>query len=217
MDGNRRWATENGLPKVMGYTEGAENIKKIINTSLELGVDTLTFWALSTDNLEKRPKNELKHLFLLIEKLPKYLKESIDNGVKVRVIGNLSKLPESTQDVLEKLVEETGSNDKMTVVLAINYGGHDELKRAFAKAQSDGKLIDSLSSVEIDGYLDTAGLLPVDLLIRTGGDSRTSGFLPWQTDYAELYFSDVKWPAFGGDYLKEAVEWFSSQRRNWGK
>lgn len=217
MDGNRRWAEERGLPKLKGHSEGANNVKRIIAGLKELDVVAVTFWALSTENLKKRSEKELKHLFSLIKKIPEMLKDEISEGARLRILGDISKLPEDVRKVLVDTEEKTKENDQITVSLAINYGGHDEIRRAFDKIQKDEKNIGDLSDEEIESYLDTAGLPAVDLIIRTGGNSRLSGFLPWQSDYAELYFTDTKWPDFDGDKLKEALKWFSDQKRNWGK
>lgn len=215
MDGNRRWATERGLPKMIGHTEGAKNVRTIAKAVQARGISYLTLYALSTENVRERGEEELKHLYSLFEKLVDYIGDFLENNARLHIIGNLSGLPEKTKNKLLEVVEQTKNNSAFVLTLAINYGGRDEIVRA---AQ---KLIDkkqtNVSENNLNDHLDTAGMPDVDLVIRTGGHHRLSNFLLWQAAYAELYFTDTKWPGFGVEELDQALAWFQEQQRNRGK
>lgn len=224
MDGNRRWATERGKPKLFGHTEGAKTLKKVAKACKERNIPYMTVWALSTENLQNRSETELKHLFSLFNQLTDYLNDFFENNTKLKLIGNLSELPEKTQDKLNQVVEKTKDNDGMTLTLAVNYGGRDEIMRAFKKLMDEQSrsplLMGEVSTVieeKISQYLDTHDLPDPDLIIRTGGHQRLSGFLPWQSTYSELYFTDTFWPDFDETELDKAIAWFEEQQRNRGK
>lgn len=217
LDGNRRWATERGLPKLLGHTEGAKNLKRVAKAVMKRGVDYLTLYCLSTENLTNRSEEELKHLFSLFEQLTNYLGEFVENNAKVRIIGDPSKLPESTQKKLAKMVEDTQAHTDFTMILAVNYGGRDEITRAVQKIVGENIPAESITEATIQEHLDTADVPDVDLVIRTGGDQRLSNYLPWQSTYAELYFTPTQWPAFSEEDLDTALEWFQNQKRNKGK
>lgn len=217
LDGNRRWAVEHGLPKLIGHTEGAKNIKKIAKAVMNKGVDYLTLYCLSTENLKNRSEEELKHLFSLFEQLTNYLGEFVENNAQVRVIGDPSKLPESTQKKLQHMVEKTKDHTDFTMILAVNYGGRDEITRAVQKIVAEKIPATEINEATIQAHLDTADIPDVDLVIRTGGDQRLSNYLPWQSTYAELYFTPTYWPAFREEDLDAAIEWFQTQKRNKGK
>lgn len=217
LDGNRRWATERGLPKLVGHTEGAKNLKRVAKAAMNRGVRYLTLYCLSTENLTNRSEEELKHLFSLFEQLTNYLGEFVENNTKFRVIGDPTKLPESTQKKLEKMIEDTKNHQAFTMILAVNYGGRDEITRAVQKIVRENIPADTITEKTIQEHLDTADLPDVDLVIRTGGDQRLSNYLPWQSTYAELYFTPTQWPAFSEADLDRAIEWFQNQKRNKGK
>lgn len=217
LDGNRRWATDRGLPKVAGHTEGAKNLRRIGELVRKLNIPYLTIWGLSTENLKNRSEDELKHLFSLFEQLVDYLGDFFKNGARCRLIGDISVLPEKTQKKLQEVVEKTKDNKAITLTIAINYGGRDEIVRAYKKMLTAGIDADVVSESVVEQYLDTAGYPEVDLVIRTGGHHRLSGWLPWQCTYAELYFTDVYWPDFNESELNKALEWFRTQVRNRGK
>ncbi len=215
MDGNRRWATERGLPKLLGHTEGAKNLRTIAKAVRERGISYLTLYALSTENIRERSEEELKHLYSLFEKLIDYLGDFFENNACLHIIGNLGGLPEKTKNALLNVVEQTKNNTGLTLSLAINYGGRDEIIRAIQKfgQHPDTKI----SEINFKEYLDTADIPDVDLVIRTGGHHRLSNFLLWQSAYAELYFTDTRWPAFDVQELDQAIIWFEEQQRNRGK
>ena len=217
MDGNRRWAKKQGKPKFFGHTEGAKNIKHIGLATIKHKIPHLTLYALSTENLKNRSKLELKHIFSLVNKLPKYLSDLLDNDVKLNTIGDLTKLPKKTKDILENLKQKTSHHKTLTLTLAINYGGQDEITRAVQTIVSKNIPPEKINYETINENLDTYGLPPVDLLIRTGGNQRLSNFLLWQSAYAELYFTDTFWPAFDNKELNKALNYFKESQRNFGK
>ncbi len=217
MDGNRRWATEKNMPKMLGHTQGAKNVRTIAQAAQQLGIDYLTLWALSTENLKNRSEKELSHLFSLFSKLIDYLHEFVENNVQLRIIGDISQLPDSVEEKITQAVFKTKDNDGMTLTLAINYGGQDEIVRAVRNILKDGKTPDEIDALEFAKYLDTQDMPDPQLIIRTGGHQRLSGYLPWQSTYAELYFTPVYWPAFDEEELKKAVSWHDKQVQNRGK
>lgn len=216
LDGNRTWATERGLPKMIGHTEGAKNVEKIGEAVLAKGIPYLTLYVLSTENLKNRSAEELDHLFSLFAKIVDYLDKFLKKNVRLQLIGNIASLPEKVQASLQKTVEATKNNTALTLTLAVNYGGRDEIVRAYQKAIDSGVSAAEINEEKLQSFLDTADLPDVDLVIRTGGHHRLSNYLPWQSTYAELYFTDTKWPAFSPADLDEAVTWFEKQKRHWG-
>ena len=214
MDGNRRWAVEKGYPKIVGHTHGAKNLKRITLESVKQGISFLTLYALSTENVANRSESELKHLFSLFVKLIDYRDLFKDNDVVFRAIGNIKGLPEAVQQTVRTLEEETKDNKSLTLTVCVNYGGRDEIVRAARKIVKSGG---EITEDAILSSLDFPELPDVDLVIRTGGHQRLSNFLTWQATYAELYFTDTKWPAFDEAELVKALEWFTEQKRNAGK
>ncbi len=212
MDGNRRWAKERLLPGTMGHKEGAENYKRIARAVLERNIPFFTVWALSTENLKNRSEEELSYLFRLIEEIPKHLQELFDKNGRLNIIGNLTPLPENTRAILEESTQKTQNNTGTVLTLAINYGGRDEIVRAVNTLTSP-----HTNEEQVSQALDTHDLPDVDLIIRTGGQKRLSGFMPWQSVYAELYFTDVYWPDFSEEELDKALEWYQEQERRFGK
>lgn len=216
LDGNRTWATEKGLPEILGHNEGAKNIKRIVLAALKTDVSYVTLYTLSTENLKNRTPDELKHLFSLFEKISAYAKLFHENKVRFKTIGDVSVLPNSVRKVLRDLAEQTKNYESLTLTFALNYGGRDEIVRATKKICANGNG-DELTEELFANYLDTADYPDVDLMIRTGGYKRISNFLLWQTSYAELYFTDIKWPAFSEKDFYEAIDWFAAQNRKKGK
>jgi len=217
MDGNRRWAVKHGLAKMDGHTKGLENFKEIVRHCNDLKIPVITFWALSTDNLKKREEKELKHLFGLLAKIKEYLEDFKKYGARVEYLGDLSKLPGYLRVVLNDIKKKTAKNSKMRIVLAINYGGKDEIVRLIKDIVGAGIEGKAVTNALIEQYIDSGKLPEVDLLIRTGGHRRLSGFLPWIADYAELYFTDKYWPEFSKKDLDIAIDWYGKQERNFGK
>ena len=216
MDGNRRWAAEKGLPKVMGHTEGAKTLKKIAKAVKKHGVTHLTLYALSTENL-KRSEEELKHLFSLFGKLTDYIGDFLAEDACLKLIGDLSRIPEKTRKKLLRVVEKTKDNTSFTMTLAVAYGGRDELVRGARALFKTTPTAEEITETSLESHLDTGIYPDVDLVIRTGGAHRLSNFLLWKAAYAELYFVDTYWPAFSEDDLADAIDWFRRQKRNFGK
>lgn len=217
MDGNRRWAVEHNLPKLIGHTEGGKNLKKIITACQKRDIGFLTVWALSTENLKEREPKELKHLFSLFEKLVDYLDDFNKNNIRANIIGDTSKLPTSTQKKLTEIVENTKNNTGLVFTLAVNYGGRDEIVRAIKKILKTDVSLENVTEENFSKYLDTSDLPDPELIIRTGGANRLSGFMSWQSTYSELYFTQTYWPAFSEKDLDLAIDWFKKQKRNHGK
>jgi undecaprenyl diphosphate synthase len=213
MDGNGRWAKARGLPRVAGHRQGAEAARKVLRAAGEAGVECLTLYAFSSENW-RRPEEEVSDLMGLMRF---YIGSELDNlhreGVRIRIIGDPSAFQPDIVRLLDKAVAKTAANDRMTLAVALNYGGRDELVRAIRKASASGG---EISEVAIEAALDTAGLPPLDLLIRTSGERRLSNFLLWQAAYAELLFVDTLWPDFDGEALRAALADYASRDRRFG-
>ena len=220
MDGNGRWAKKRGLPRTAGHAQGARVVEQILEDADHMGIRYLTVYAFSTENWS-RPDSEVKALMNLLRT---YMKTSLAkcarNNVRIRVIGDKSRLDSDLQASIANLEKETASNTGIGFQIAINYGSRDEIVRAVRKAAQ--KVKDSELNPEditedmISNELDTAGIPDPDLLIRTGGEQRISNFLLWQTAYSELYFCDAAWPDFNKAELEKAVDAFNNRERRYG-
>ena len=214
MDGNGRWAKQQGKPRNYGHLAGTENVRNIAIKADELGVKVLTLYAFSTENW-KRPDDEVGYLMSLPAVFfRKFMKELMEKGVRIATIGNLDAVPEATRKVIEDAKRQTAENKGLTLVFAMNYGGRADIVQAANKAIAQGKTV--LTEQDIEENLYTAGYPQIDLMIRTSLDYRLSNFLLWQLSYAELYFTDCYWPDFNEDRLTEAIEWFSNRERRFG-
>jgi len=214
MDGNGRWAQERGLARTKGHQEGLEAAKRIVKTAADLCIPYITLYVFSTENW-KRTEEEVGFLMGLIKKhLRAELAFYAANNIKVRHIGNAAALPHEIQTEIADIAEQTKNYTGTTVQLAINYGGRDEIIRAIKKLA--GFPLDSLTEDAFERLLDTAGVPPVDLVIRTGGEKRLSNFLLWQTAYAELYTTDILWPDFTPAHFMEALDFFANRTRRFG-
>lgn len=213
MDGNGRWATAKGLPRGAGHRAGVNALRDIIRFTSDVGAESLTIYAFSTEN-RKRPKEEIGILCgLLIEYFNREIDELHENGVRIKSIGDLSWFPTAVQETVRAAEEKTAQNPGLKLNIALNYGGRAELVRAMKLAFSE---TDEPDEDAISRNLYTADSGDVDLLIRTGGDVRISNFLLWQSAYAELYFTDVKWPDFTREELIKALKDFASRDRRFG-
>lgn len=220
MDGNRRWARSNNLYPMRGHLEGAEVLTDIVRAAIQLGVQTLTVYAFSTENWN-RSKSEVEYMMkifelYLIQKRALMMKE----GIRLDAIGDLSELPSGVQNALQQTRQATSNNRKINLVLALNYGGRDEIRRVIGQilARHDEKKIMPAELTEefISQFLDTNQWGDPDLLIRTSGEMRVSNFLLWQISYSEFYVTDVLWPAFTPQELLRAVLAFQSRQRRLG-
>jgi len=214
MDGNGRWARQRGKVRTKGHEEGAKKVRVITEAVANSGVKYLTLYAFSTENWE-RPKSEVDFLMKLLERYLKSEEETYQkNSIRFETIGDMSRFSDGLREQIESLKEKTRANKKLTQVLAINYGSKDEIARAAAKVAKSGE---KLCVDTIEGALDTDGMPPVDMLIRTGGEKRLSNFLLWQSAYAELFFTDTLWPDFEAPELFLMTDEFRARERRFGK
>ncbi len=216
MDGNGRWAKQQGFMRAFGHENGTKSVKEIIKTSAKLGIEYLTLYAFSTENWN-RPKLEVQALMkILINSLKKELVTLQENNIRLNAIGNLDKLPKTAQKELLDVMEKTKNNTRLTLTLALSYGSREELVNAVKsisdKVKNNIISIDTIDDSIINEHLYTQNLPDVDLLIRTSGEHRISNFLLWQIAYAELYFTNVLWPDFKDQDLYEAI--ISYQKEN---
>ena len=221
MDGNGRWAKQQGFMRAFGHENGTKSVRLTVETCAKLGIENLTLYAFSTENWN-RPKLEVDTLMkLLINSLKNELSTLMQNNIKLQSIGNLDLLPKSAQTELKSVIEQTKNNSRMTLTLALSYGSREELLQAIRAISS--KVKNNIISTEaidesiINEHLYTHNLPDVDLLIRTSGEHRISNFLLWQIAYAELYFTDVLWPDFKEEDLYEAILSYQKRERRFGK
>ena len=212
MDGNGRWAKKRMLPRAMGHKKGVETVRQIVRAAGELGLNTLSLYAFSSENW-KRPEDEISDLMGLMRDFIKSdLDEFAASDVRLKIIGNYKALDPDIVDMLEESISRTQGNSRTTLAVALNYGSQDELVRAARASAAEGEI--TLESIE--SHLDTAGLPPLDLLIRTSGEQRLSNFMLWQAAYAEFWFTDTLWPDFSKDELSRALEEFARRERRYG-
>ena len=212
MDGNGRWATSRGLPRTAGHKAGVSALKKIVNFASDLGLKYVTVFTLSTENL-KRPKEEVDALFNLMREYYKDTKQFIEQGIRVKLIGDFRVLPEDLVKEADRVIEETKNCTGMTLVLAVNYGGRDDIIRAVNKAVKAGN---EVSQEEFSNLLYTTGIPDPDLVIRTSGELRISNFLLYQMAYAELFFTKTLWPSFSVGEFQDALTTFQQRIRRFG-
>lgn len=213
-DGNRRWAKQKGLPVWRGHHKGMQRTKELLRELRKLGVQYCTWWGFSTENWD-RDSQEVKELMVLFQKtLSDLARDAHKNKIQFRHFGRRDRLPKSLVAKIEKLEKETSEYQDYHFGLALDYGGHDELIRAFKKIQKSGK---GISEEVVNEVLDTFGFPDPDLIIRTGGEQRISGIMPWQAAYAELYFEKALYPDFDTAKLQRALEDFSKRQRRFGK
>ena len=221
MDGNGRWAKQRGKPRVFGHQSGVVSVRETAEAAAELGIEYLTLYAFSTENW-KRPRREIQALMaLLLQTIHKETKTLNKNNIRLKAIGDLASLPEKTRKQLEKAIENTSGNTRMTLVLALSYSARWELVHAMKKiAQQveEGQIMaDAVNADLIETHLETSGIPDPELLIRTSGEYRISNFLLWQIAYAELYFTSKCWPDFRKDDLYEALLDYQNRERRFGK
>ena len=221
MDGNGRWATNQGLPRVRGHEAGADSVREITRACASVGVEVLTLYSFSTENWA-RPEDEVDALMALLERyLREELQELMDNDVRLSAIGQLHRLPQRVRQGIEAVSAITANNKGLRLVLALSYGSRaeivDAVQKIGAKVAAGELAPDDIDEHTIGDQLYTAGMPDPDLLIRTSGELRLSNFLLWQVAYAELYVTDTHWPDFGPDHLREAFTSFASRKRRFGK
>lgn len=220
LDGNGRWAKSKGMPRNFGHAQGSKNVERICEEAWRLGIKYLTVYAFSTENWN-RPQDEVDALMNLLRRYMKTcLTTAAKNDMKVRVIGDITRLDEDIRNRILELEEATKNNGGLNFQIAINYGSRDELVRGIRRLAQD--CVDNkqdpaeITEAVIERYLDTHGIPDPDLLIRTSGEQRLSNFLLWQLAYTEFYFTDVHWPAFTKEELIKAIEQYNKRDRRFG-
>lgn len=221
MDGNGRWAQRRHQPRLYGHKVGVESVQEIVEIAREIGVEILTLYAFSSENW-KRPAAEVSGLMSILKSyVQSELSKMLQNNIRFTCIGDLEKLPVEVCEVLEQAKVRTAHNTELVLNLALSYGSRAELIRVVRKiaaACAAGTLNESeIDENLINGYLDTAGMVDPDLLIRTGGEARLSNFLLWQASYSEIYFTDVMWPDFRADAFLQAIADFQQRERRFGR
>jgi undecaprenyl diphosphate synthase len=214
MDGNRRWAAATGKSESAGHTQGVKTLKEVVKTCAELGVEQMSFYVLSRENLMKRAKKEIKHLFALLLGWEEHADFLADYGLRLKILGNLGILPKNVINSIQKAAAKTQKGDKV-INLCVNYSGREEIMHGVeAFVKEHGKF--PKGEAEMGKIFGKGGRSDVDLIVRTGGHQRLSNFLLWDAAYAELYFTDALWPDFNEAEIKKALGWFADQKRNKG-
>lgn len=220
MDGNGRWAKEHGRPRLFGHKNGVRAVREVTECCAELGVPYLTLYAFSTENW-KRPKFEVNALMsLLVDTIGKEINTLQKNNIRLRAIGDLSALPDKTRSALEKGILDTEKNSRMNLILALNYSGRWEITQAtknIAEQVANGALkLTDIDTQLLESHLCTSAFPDPELLIRTSGEQRLSNFLLWQIAYAELYFTELKWPEFRKENMYQAILDYQYRERRFG-
>jgi undecaprenyl diphosphate synthase len=221
MDGNGRWAKSKGLERFLGHRQGTKATVATVEAGVDLGLEHLTLFVFSSENWQ-RPRVEVEYLMnLLVEMVAQELPHLMEKNVKLRVIGNINKLPEKPRKKLQEAIDETSQNTGMQLNLAISYGGRMEIvdaARKIAEAAKNGTLNpETLSEEDFAKYLYLEGAPDPDLIIRTGGEYRLSNYLLWQAAYSEFFVSDVLWPNFTKEDFAKAIEFYNTRQRRFGK
>jgi undecaprenyl diphosphate synthase len=217
LDGNRRWAKAQGLPTLDGHRKGAEVFKDIALSAFDKGVEYLSAFVFSTENWQ-RTEEEVSYLMkLVVRAVEKYLNEFNERGIRIIVAGNKEHLSSTVQDSINRTVEKTKDNSRGCLVLCFNYGGHQEIVDAVKRIIATDTKEEDLSQAVIEQNLYSPEVPALDLLIRTSGEQRTSGFMLWRAAYSELYFADKYWPDFTAEDLDMALEEYKKRNRRYGK
>jgi len=220
MDGNGRWATNRGLPRLVGHRKGAERVRQIVRAAPALGIRWLTLYAFSTENWKRSTEEVLGLMAIFARYIEREADRLATEGVRMRFIGERGRLDPKLQRLMAGIEARTAGNDKLNLTVAINYGGRDEILRAtrkIAEEVANGVLRPSdLTEAAIAARLDTGGLPDPDLVVRTSGETRTSNFLPWQAAYAEYEFTETLWPDFSADELGAMINRYSNRERRFG-
>lgn len=215
-DGNRRWARSKGLPTLVGHKEGVEAIKRVVRRASEIGLENLTFFCFSTENFD-RSKEEVDYLFNLFRELEKLSKNLIKYGYRFHHSGDKSLLPKDMVDIVNKVEEETKEGKTGIVNIAMAYGGRNDIVNATKRMIKEGVKPDEITEEMFKKYLTTGETPDVDLLVRTSGERRISGFMLYNMAYAELYFVQKHWPSFDGSDVDDCIAEYQSRHRRFGK
>jgi len=216
MDGNGRWAAARGLPVAEGHREGARALRRTVEAAIELGVSSLAVYAFSTENWARPPDEVESILELMSETIDRELPDLAAQGVRTRFVGRRDRIPDTLQEKMAKLEEETASNERLLLWIAFDYGSRAELVEAAQRLVEDGLGAGEVSEEALAARLYAPELPDPDLVIRTSGEQRLSNFLLWQSAYAELVFTDMLWPDFGEDDLRAALDEYASRARRFG-
>jgi undecaprenyl diphosphate synthase len=221
MDGNGRWAQEHGLPRIEGHRQGAKAVRAVVRAAREINLRALTLYAFSAQNWQRPPDEVATLMQLLRDYVIEERDEIMDNDIRLVAIGEVERLPEFVKQPLDALMRESADNQSMTLCLALSYGGRESIvaaARALCAAAVAGELGPAqITEERFTAALQTGGLPQLDLLVRTSGEERLSNFLLWEAAYAELYFTDTFWPAFGKAELYEALESYRRRERRFGR
>ena len=220
MDGNGRWAQEHGLPRVEGHRQGAKAVREVVRAAREIGLGALTLYAFSAQNWQRPPDEVATLMQLLRDYVIEERAEIMDNDIRLVAIGEVDRLPGFVKEPLDALIHDSADNRSMTLCLALSYGGRESIvaaARALCEATRDGLRPEEVTEERFSAALQTGGLPQLDLLVRTSGEERLSNFLLWEAAYAELYFTDTFWPAFGKADLYEALESYRRRERRFGR
>ena len=216
MDGNGRWARSRGMPRLAGHKAGVENMRRVLRACSEFGIKILTLYAFSTENWG-RPESEVRGLMNILETVIDHELDDLDaNGVQLRHLGKLDGLSPTLQDKVRAAIDRTRNNDRLTLNVAFNYGGREEIIQAVRRIVADGIPPDQIDEELISYYLYTGGAPDPDLIVRTSGELRVSNFLIWQGAYAEYYATPTYWPDFDKEELRKALVQYNGRERRFG-
>ncbi len=217
MDWNRRWAKSKFLPAIAWHKAWADNVVKIVELAEKKWIKYITLWALSTDNLKKRPKEEVAAIIKLIDNIESFLWKMIDDNLKFETIWNVEELPEESQIVLQRVKDKTKNNTGITLIIALIYWWQDEIIRTTKKIIKNWIDPETLTKEEFRKHTDTWKFPVIDMIVRTGWDIRHSWFMLFDSEYSEYYFTNKKWPEFNEEELDNVIESFKSSKRNFWK
>jgi len=215
-DGNRRWARSKGLPTLLGHKEGVEALKRVVRRASELNFECLTFFCFSTENFN-RSKEEVGYLFNLFKEITKLVPDLIKDGYRFHHVGDRSLLSEDILKIIDDVTEQTKGGQKGVINIAFAYGGRNDIVNATKRIINEGVKAEDITEESFKNYLSTGNIPDVDLLVRTSGEQRISGFMLYNMAYAELYFMKKHWPAFRGEDLDDCIREYQSRNRRFGK
>lgn len=215
MDGNGRWATKRGLPRTAGHKAGSETFANTVNACNRLGIQVLTVYAFSTENWQREEEEVNGILKLMHTYIVKYMPKLMELNIRLRILGDMSYFDEESRAALAESEKKLENNTGLNLCVALSYGGRNEIKQAVNALIASG--VTEVTEELLSAHMYTGGLPDPDLVIRTGGEKRISNFLLWQSAYAEYYFSDILWPDFNEDCLKEAIAEYGRRKRRFGK
>ena len=217
MDGNGRWAEQRGLPRLEGHRRGSDSVREVTRAARRIGLRALTLYAFSAQNWLRPPEEVSGLMDLLRDYLQREREEIMENGIRLHAIGELDKLPSRVRDPLEELRKDSAQHDKMILTLALSYGGREEIIAMVRRIAQDRLAPEQIDARAVEDRLWTAGLPPLELVVRTSGEVRVSNFLLWQLAYAEIHLTDTLWPDFGEEALLVALDDFQKRERRFGK